>query len=228
MYAINMAVLIVARELKEKFAEVLASENVQVTLSVPGRGTATSETLDFLGLESSERMVFFSIVTEESWTKLKKILYRDMYIGVPGVGVAFLMPLSSIGGRRTLQYLTDGQEVTLKEESALQNTNYELLIIIANSGSIDIIMDAARSAKATGGTVLHAKGTGAEQAKKFLGISLAEEKEMAFVVVRTTRKNDVMRAVMEQAGAPNPAGAIVFSVPVTDTAGIRLPEEDEA
>ena len=73
MYAINMAVLIVARELKEKFAEVLASENVQVTLSVPGRGTATSETLDFLGLESSERMVFFSIVTEESWTKLKKI-----------------------------------------------------------------------------------------------------------------------------------------------------------
>ena len=74
MYAINMAVLIVARELKEKFAEVLASENVQVTLSVPGRGTAASETLDFLGLESSERMVFFSIVTEESWTKLKKIL----------------------------------------------------------------------------------------------------------------------------------------------------------
>lgn len=59
MYAINMAVLIVARELKEKFAEVLASENVQATLSVPGRGTATSETLDFLGLESSERMVFF-------------------------------------------------------------------------------------------------------------------------------------------------------------------------
>ena len=100
MYAINMAVLIVARELKEKFAEVLASENVQATLSVPGRGTATSETLDFLGLESSERMVFFSIVTEESWTKLKKILYRDMYIGVPGVGVAFLMPLSSIGGRQ--------------------------------------------------------------------------------------------------------------------------------
>ena len=36
MYAINMAVLIVARELKEKFAEVLASENVQATLSVPG------------------------------------------------------------------------------------------------------------------------------------------------------------------------------------------------
>lgn len=228
MYEINVAVLIVARELKDKFAEVLASENVHVTLSVPGKGTATSETLDFLGLESSERVVFFAIVTEESWTKLKKILYRNMYIGVPGVGVAFLMPLSSIGGRRTLQYLTDGQEVALKEESTLQNTDFELLIIIANSGSIDTIMDAARSAQATGGTVLHAKGTGAEQAKKFLGISLAEEKEMVFVVVRTARKNDVMRAVMEQVGAPNPAGAIVFSVPVTDTAGIRLPEEYEA
>ena len=228
MYGINLLVLVAARELKDRFAEVLESENVHVTLSVPGKGTATSETLDFLGLESSERVVFFAVVTHETWTKLKKTLYQNMYIGVPGIGVAFLMPLSSIGGRRTLQYLTDGQEVTLKEESALQNTNYELLIIIANSGSIDSIMDAAHSAKATGGTVLHAKGTGAEQAKRFLGISLAEEKEMVFVVVRTARKNDVMRAVMEQAGAPNPAGAIVFSVPVTDTAGFRLPEDNEA
>ncbi len=227
MYGINVAVLIVARELKSKFTEFLESQNVHVTLSVLGKGTANSETLDFLGLESSERAVLFSVVTRETWEKLKKSLYKTMYIGVPGVGVAFLVPMSSIGGRRTLQYLTDGQTVTLEEESTLQNTDYELLITIANSGSIDLIMDAARSADATGGTVLHAKGTGAEQAKKFLGISLAEEKEMVFVVVRSGRKNEVMRAIMEQAGAPNPAGAVVFSVPVTDTAGLRLADADD-
>ena len=86
-------------------------------------------------------------------------------------------------------------------------------------------MDAARSAHAPGGTVIHAKGTGAEHAKKFLGISLAEEKEMVFIAVKSAQKNDIMRAIMEQAGISTSAGAVIFSLPVTDTAGITRMEE---
>jgi len=36
-----------------------------------------------------------------------------------------------------------------------------------------------------------------------------------------------MRAIMEQAGAGSPAGGIIFSLPVTSTAGLRLREEEE-
>ena len=88
-------------------------------------------------------------------------------------------------------------------------------------------MDAARSAHAPGGTVIHAKGTGAEHARKFLGISLAEEKEMIFIVVRSDRKNEIMKAIMKQAGPGTPAGAVLFSLPVTSVAGLRMPETDE-
>ena len=37
---------------------------------------------------------------------------------------------------------------------------HELIIVILNEGYSDMVVDAARSAGAAGGTVLHAKGTG--------------------------------------------------------------------
>ena len=74
--------------------------------------------------------------------------------------------------------------------------------------------------------VIHAKGTGMEGAAAFLGVELVNEKELVLIVSRTSQKNTIMKAIME--GANPKAGAIVFSLPVTDTAGLRLMEEDEA
>ena len=85
-------------------------------------------------------------------------------------------------------------------------------------------MDAARENGAGGGTVIHAKGTGSEKAKKFFGISIADEKDMIFIVAKTEDKNRIMKAIMEKAGLESPAKSIVFSMPVTDTAGLRLKE----
>ena len=107
----------------------------------------------------------------------------------------------------------------------MKDTDYELLVAIANQGYIDTVMDAARAAKAGGGTVIHAKGTGMELAKKYLGVSLVEEKEVILIVTKSREKNQIMKAIM--AGADPKAGAIVFSLPVTDTAGLRLLDEDE-
>ena len=108
----------------------------------------------------------------------------------------------------------------------MKDTDYELLVAIANQGYIDTIMDAARSAKAGGGTVIHAKGTGMELAKKYLGVSLVEEKEVILIVTKSREKNQIMKAIMEQAGLDSKERTIVFSLPVTSVAGIRMLEED--
>lgn len=56
-----------------------------------------------------------------------------------------------------------------------------------------------------------------------MGMTFVPEKEMIFIVVRTDQKNAIMQAIMDKAGR----GAIAFSLPVTDTAGMRLMEEIE-
>jgi len=107
----------------------------------------------------------------------------------------------------------------------LKNTTHDLVIVIAEQGYTNMIMDAAREAGAYGGTVIHAKGTGAEAAEKFMGVSLAVEKEIIYIVTKTELKNSIMQAIMEKAGPNSKAKAITFSLPVTDTAGLRLVED---
>ena len=58
--------------------------------------------------------------------------------------------------------------------------SHELIMAIMNEGYSDTVMDAARSAGAGGGTVLHAKGTGRARAEKFFGVSLADEKDRTY------------------------------------------------
>ncbi len=219
--------IITNRGMRDKFIAFFKQCNIHVTLSILAVGTANSAILDYLGMEATEKVIYAAFVTSDTWKKIKKELYHKMKIDIPGRGIAFLIPFSSIYGKKSLYYLTAGQDISIKEESTLKNTEFELLITIANAGHTDTIMDAARSANAPGGTVVHAKGTGMEQAKKFFGISLAEEKEMIFIVVRSPEKNGIMKAIMEKAGPDTKSGGIIFSLPVTSTAGLRLLTEDE-
>ena len=75
--------------------------------------------------------------------------------------------------------------------------------------------------------MLHAKGVGMKRAEKFLGVSLVSEKELVLIVTKTEQKNEIMRAIMKEAGMETKAKSLVFSLPVTSTAGLRLIEEEE-
>ena len=158
------------RRTADAFLQLYEAHGVNVTLRTVGTGTAVQETLSTLGLEKTEKAVLLAVVTAQTWQEVQRDLRRKMRIDVPGTGIAFTVPLSSIGGKRALGFLTEHQTLTWKEESTLKDTRYELLLVIANQGYTGSIMDAARAAGAGGGTVIHAKGTGMEGAAPFLGM----------------------------------------------------------
>ena len=190
-----------------------------------GYGTAKDEILDLLGLDRSEKAVCINMVTGENWKETKRDLRKKLYIDVPDTGIAFIIPMSSIGGKRELAFLTAGQDYRKGEESVMKDTTMELLIVVSNQGYNDLVMDAARAAGAYGGTVLHARGTGMNSAELFFGVSLASEKDMTFIVTRKAQRNAIMEAVMKKAGMETPAQSIIFSLPVSDTAGLHMVEE---
>lgn len=220
-----MLVTIASRKMTKGFTDFYGEMGLPVSFITVGNGTASSEILDYFGLDGSEKSVMFHFITDGNWKDVKRQLRMKMRIDVPGIGIAFLVPLSSIGGRKALNWLTAGQEFEAGEESTLKDTKYELLVAIANQGYTERIMDAARKVHASGGTVVHAKGTGSQLAEKFMGVTLVPEKEMVFIVVRKDQKNAIMQAIMDEAGTGTKAGAVVFSLPVTDTAGMRQMEE---
>lgn len=218
-------VTVIPRGRAEAFLTHYLSHGELVNLVCLGMGTASDAVLDSFGLESREKTVVFTMVTRESWNMLKRTLRIELELERSGNGIAFLIPVSSVGGKKTLEFLTDGQSYVMGEESTLKGTKYEMIVAIANEGYIEPVMKAAHDAGAGGGTVLHARGTGMEGAEHFFGVSLAAEKAMVFIVARREQKNDIMRAIAEQAGMGSKAKAIVFSVPVTSTVGLRALEE---
>ena len=218
---------IVDRKQANKYSDLFLENDLHVMFLSLGHGTATNDMLDYIGLEIAEKAVVFSVLEEESWLTVKKQMEKKLHIDAPGGGISFIIPLSSITGKKALQFLIEKDDYQKEEESTLKNTTHELIIVIAEQGYTDHIMNAAREAGAYGGTVIHAKGTGMEAAEKFMGISLASEKEIIYIVTKAEEKNPIMKAIVDKCGptSGSKAKAIAFSLPVTDTAGLRLVED---
>ena len=212
---------IITRHDTEEYESFFLSHGVSTIYSVPCSGTAHEKTLDMLGIERTEKTMLLSLLDTKSLEKIKHGLTLDMKIDLPNRGVAIAIPLSGVGGARTLEYLNHGKAVEGTEEEETMQSNYELIIAIYEKGHTGLVMGAAREAGATGGTTIKAKGT-AKEAEKFFGISIAEEKEMLFIVSSNDKKKDIMKAIMTKAGIDSKAHAITFSLPVSETAGFRL------
>ena len=198
-----------------EFAAWYQEQGIPLVLTALGSGTATTEILDCLGLEATEKAVLFCVAPHSP--QLVRRAEKALWLDVPGRGILMTVPVSSIGGAAARDYLLQ-QEA---EKSMEKEITYELLVVITNQGYTDMVMDAARAAGATGGTAVHAKGTGTELAKKFFGVSIAAEKELIFILTLEETRVPIMKAIMARAGMQTEAQSLVFSLPVSDIAGLR-------
>ncbi|HAQ40053.1 MAG TPA: transcriptional regulator [Clostridiales bacterium] len=97
---------------------------------------------------------------------------------------------------------------------------FDLIITIVNRGFDDVVMEAARSAGATGGTVLNARGAGVHEAEKFFGISIQPEKDVVLILVKREYRKQIMHAIRNEAGLNKEGRGLSFSIPVEDVCGI--------
>lgn len=221
----NYVISIVNPDMLEALTDICANLELPITVALHGRGTAMQTMLDLLGIESNEKRVVMTVASQEKTAQLITAQRRYLHLGVPGHGMVIAVPIKSVGGGKVLAYL-NGDEKNAKYIPP-QSFTYELIVAIANSGSTDMVMNAARSAGARGGTVLHGKGTGAQNAARFHNISIADEKEVVLIVAAAHEKSEIMRAILQKAGPDSTAGTIVFSLPATEVAGFGLFEDAE-
>ena len=195
MQGVDLFITITDRSRAEQFAAWFRTHGISLVLTALGQGTATTEVLDFLGLEATEKAVLFCVSPRSP--RLVRQAARDLWLDVPGQGVLMTVPVNSIGGSTAKEYLLHEQE---GETAMEREIAHDLIVVIANQGSTDLVMDAAREAGATGGTVIHAKGTGTDLVRKFFGVSIASEQEMVFILARSEAKKPIMKAIMAKAG----------------------------
>ena len=209
----NYLISVVNPGAMERVCEIAAALDLPQTVTLLGHGTAVQSMLDLLGIESTEKRVIMTVANPEKTRKFIKEMRRQVYIGIPGHGIIMAVPIKSVGGGKTLAYLNNGEQQPARYTPEL-----------SNEGRTDQVMNAARAAGATGGTVLHGKGTGSQN-KKFYNVSIAAEKEVILMVAQNDRKAAIMQSVLHHAGPDSEAGAVLFSLPVSEVAGFGLMDE---
>jgi hypothetical protein len=103
---VKLMVTIVDRGEGNRVIELCKKEYVTYHLLLMGWGTAKSEILDYLGLGETEKDIVLSVVAEDIFPGIWEMLKKEMDFGAPGNGIAFSIPVSSVGGPMTLKFIS--------------------------------------------------------------------------------------------------------------------------
>jgi nitrogen regulatory protein PII len=218
---------------------VFEEEKVRFHFVSKGRGTANSEVLDILGIGVGDKAVISCLEQAVLVPVLFKEVRKKLGFHSPGAGIAFTIPLSAINDPVLLvfkQSIHKNEKIAI--EQGLKNSgdfysdgsggnmanerSHDLIMSIVNQGYSDELMNTAREAGASGGTVLNARGQAHEGAVKFFGISVQDEKEILLILSSREKKASIMQAICEAHGLNTKAQAIVFSLPVDDVMGMSF------
>ena len=229
MNTFRWLLVVARRDQSEAYIDFLKRHGAGMVFGSLCQGAAKIKTLDLLGLEAKEKVLLSTLVSQQSARTLMRRLVTEMRIDAPNSGIAMTVNVNGISGTSALQYLCGDRLIQEGEVNAMKENPYSLIIAIADKGHSELVMEAARSAGAAGGTLIYAKEIGANLAPKFFGVSIAEEKEHIYLVVSASKRDDVLRAIMDKAGVRTPAHAVAFSLAVDSAVGLTIPtEEDES
>lgn len=128
MQGVDLFITITDRSRAEQFAAWFRTHGISLVLTALGQGTATTEVLDFLGLEATEKAVLFCVSPRSP--RLVRQAARDLWLDVPGQGVLMTVPVNSIGGSTAKEYLLHEQE----GETAMEREIAHDLIVVCQPG----------------------------------------------------------------------------------------------
>ncbi|ROR27320.1 hypothetical protein EDD66_10615 [Mobilisporobacter senegalensis] len=103
---VKLLVSIVNRGKGEKVEELLQSMEITYHLICLGHGTADSDILDYLGLGETDKDIVLSVIENDKIPLALDTLDNKLHFSKDGNGIAFTIPINSVGGPITLKVLT--------------------------------------------------------------------------------------------------------------------------
>ena len=232
---LRLAVFIVDWRKIKTVSTIFSQSGPRYHFVCKGRGTASSEVLDILGIGSSDKAVIISLERDLAVPALMREVGKKLGLNHPGTGIGFSIPLSAVNNPVLTSLKKDaaGSDVPGGwpesarngyggEEGTKMERRYDLIVSILNQGYSDEFMTIAREAGAGGGTVINARGLLKTGPAKIFGISIQNEKEIILILTTREKKVTIMEAVGKSHGISSKAEGIIFSVPAGNIIGIDL------
>lgn len=152
-------------------------------------------------LRDEAQSVIDAIVEETA----QKKQYRD--------GMAVVIDVTKVL-RRSDTISNSTEEPSHISKGEKMKSGFTMITSITNHGHAEELMAVAREAGAKSGTILDARGTCSEDEIKFLGISLAPEKEVLIIVSEEAKTQAILTALKNQVIFKETGGGIIFTVDI--------------
>ena len=215
----RMLVSITDRSNGRSLVNWISKRGVGYQLIMTGRGTASSEMLDILGIGPTEKVIVVSLGAERAINTVVSEFSDNMSSLRKGQGIMMLLSPDAVGSLISAILIRTADDAENnwqgKENETMKNEHQHSLILISvNQGYTEEVMKTARQAGATGGTIVKARLAAEGAAEKFKGFSSQAEKEILAILAPDSIKADVMDSVNREFGLRTEAQGVLCSVPV--------------
>ena len=221
--AYQLLALITTHKLADKAEAIFKKSRLPLQYRFTAAGTAPSEMIDMLGLGSVDKSMLLSMIPKGAAEDLMDNLKSKLKMQEVNSGIAFTIPLSGASNLivRLLQN-SGGEALTSqgKDDEPMSEMKNALVLALINRGFSGDVMEAAKSAGATGGTVLHSRSIGIEEATALLGLAAQSEKEVVMILTSAKNRLGIMEAITARCGTHSEAKGLVLSLPVESVIGV--------
>ena len=187
---------------------------VPIHIQCSGKGTATSETMDILGLGSSEKDVLISFAAASAARKLLHDLDNELRGHTGGAGIVVSIPVSGLNSLVANLAAYHAENLKEKGETEMERTENSLILVVCARGCTDDVMSTAKAHGARGGTVIKGRLSGRKELEQAYEVELKAEREIVAIVVPTALRAPIMEAINAQHGLRSEAQAALCSLPI--------------
>jgi len=214
---VKLLCVIINRKKIKKIEKSYRRHRVIPTIACLAEGTADSDILDCLGLGESDKEVVISLIHNSEVPELFQTLKEDLSFKKPGKGIAFTIPAEGL----MLSWPGCDREAVRKEFAKMSEENdYVLTITVVVRGYAETVMEHAKAAGATGGTIIHSRSLAEPGDSKFLGISLQDEMDILAILVKKDMKEKIIHAVKECLDQEEESHGMLLELPVDNVVGM--------
>lgn len=207
---------IVERDKGKKLIKELENKNIKVNFQCVGMGTAPTEMMDIFGLGTKDKDIVISLGLES--------VVRDMMANFGTTfeshskygGLMIILKTSAASRLLTeiLGFNIEADENLEKGNDSMKNEHHNNMIIISvNEGYSDDVMQVARKAGATGGTVIKGRLANIEQFGDISKNAVDGEREILFILAPLKTGAQIMEDVNKEFGVTSAANGIIVSIP---------------
>lgn len=209
---LEMLVVIVEHNKASKVLHLADEKGVTASVAMLGRGTASRTIFDYLGLNDKKKAVLMLFGKTEEIMDFADYLVEKLEMDKPNHGIAYIESAFNVFGTEDN---ANGSENIKRGENM-----YNAIYTIVEKGNADDVIEAAQKGGSRGGTVMHARGSGSEEARKVFNMLIEPEKEIVLIISEEAKTKDIVESIRKETGIEEQGKGIIFVTRVEQTYGL--------